>query len=48
MLTFYVKLLEEFGEIQVCHPERSEGSREHKEVDVHEILPPSGRLNDNK
>ena len=30
-----------------CHSERSEESREHKEVNVHEILPPFGRLNDN-
>ena len=30
-----------------CHPERSEGSRVHKEVDVTEILPPYGRLDDN-
>ena len=30
---------------KVCHPERSEGSREHK-VGVTEILPPYGRLND--
>ena len=29
----------------ICHPERSEGSREHK-VSVIEILPPFGRLND--
>ena len=31
--------------VSPCHPERSEGSREHKVV-VHEILPPYGRLND--
>ena len=29
----------------LCHSERSEESRYHK-VDVTEILPPSGRLND--
>ena len=31
--------------LSLCHPERSEGSREHK-VGVTEILPPCGRLND--
>ena len=31
--------------LSLCHPERSEGSREHK-VGVTEILPPYGRLND--
>ena len=31
--------------LSLCHPERSEGSREHQ-VAVTEILPPCGRLND--
>ena len=34
-----------FVVLAICHSERSEKSREHK-VDVHEILPPFGRLND--
>ena len=39
MVTIYLLTL------SLCHPERSEGSREHK-VGVTEILPPFGRLND--
>ena len=33
--------------LSLCHPERSEGSREHQ-VGATEILPPFGRLNDKK
>ena len=39
MVTIYLLTL------SLCHPERSEGSREHQ-VGVTEILPPFGRLND--
>ena len=37
------------GTFHCCHlRERSEGSRAHKAVDVSEILPPYGRLDDKK
>ena len=38
----------DFGIFHHCHPERSEGSQAHKAVDVSEILPPYGRLDDKK